>query len=331
MHVGNGHPALRAWWHPVAHADELSDGQVVGVQLLGEFFAVFRSANGLGALVDRCPHRRASLSRGTIVGESLQCAYHGWRFGADGSCQGVPGASSTLDLARLSATPIGIREEAGLVWLAVEEPASSPPILAGSDTSVEVRLPIYRTRANAAAMIENFLDVAHFPFVHAESFGGSKLSAERIASVGDYEIQRNAHSLVATGSHACTDECPPQIGSDCRQIFTYRYQVPFAASVSLEHSATGARSTSLLLLQPESGEYIRVFYSVAFNQIAASAVDIEEVRKFEEQIMHEDMTVQEAIREPELCLRGTNEASTRLDRLTLTFRKVLATALFEER
>jgi phenylpropionate dioxygenase-like ring-hydroxylating dioxygenase large terminal subunit len=42
------------------------------------------------AAADRCPHRRAPLSAGTVDGGVLRCAYHGWSFAGDGRCIDIP-------------------------------------------------------------------------------------------------------------------------------------------------------------------------------------------------------------------------------------------------
>jgi phenylpropionate dioxygenase-like ring-hydroxylating dioxygenase large terminal subunit len=38
----------------------------------------------------RCAHMGADLGRGKVVGESLECAYHRWRYGLDGRCERIP-------------------------------------------------------------------------------------------------------------------------------------------------------------------------------------------------------------------------------------------------
>ena len=49
--------------------------------------AAIRDAGGEAvALADRCPHRFAPLSRGRVVDDTLECPYHGLRFGAHGHC-----------------------------------------------------------------------------------------------------------------------------------------------------------------------------------------------------------------------------------------------------
>src|SRR3546814_9348035 len=54
-----------------------------------------RRSSDLVALDDRCPHRRASLSKGALVGDNVQCGYHGITFDCSGSCVSIPGQDTT--------------------------------------------------------------------------------------------------------------------------------------------------------------------------------------------------------------------------------------------
>jgi len=79
----------------------------------GEAFTAFRDTHGrLAVLVDRCPHRGMRLSRGKVEGGKLTCAYHGWRFDADG-CGSSPG---NLKL-RSRAETVEAFELSGVVWV----------------------------------------------------------------------------------------------------------------------------------------------------------------------------------------------------------------------
>ena len=92
----NEHPSLRKCWHPVAWAHELSEGEILPVELLGERWCVARLGDRVAALRDECPHRRSPLSAGSIVGDTVQCAYHGYRFAADGRCVEIPAIDPSL-------------------------------------------------------------------------------------------------------------------------------------------------------------------------------------------------------------------------------------------
>src|SRR4051794_31815501 len=71
-------------WHPVLPSNQLGT-EPLGIKLAGTELALFRTRQGkLGAVVDCCPHRRMRLSRGKVLGERLQCPYHGWTFDCRG-------------------------------------------------------------------------------------------------------------------------------------------------------------------------------------------------------------------------------------------------------
>src|SRR5262249_24656593 len=86
--LANTDPALRRAWHPVARSNEVTDTPH-SVRPPGEDWVLVRLPE-LAAFVDRCPHRLAPLSAGSVDGGSLRCGYHGWCFGADGGCREIP-------------------------------------------------------------------------------------------------------------------------------------------------------------------------------------------------------------------------------------------------
>lgn len=66
----------------VCAEDDLVEGEI---RLVSGLPAVLcRSGGRFYALGLRCPHAGALLSRGTIVGDCLQCPLHGGRFALDG-------------------------------------------------------------------------------------------------------------------------------------------------------------------------------------------------------------------------------------------------------
>src|SRR5262245_10267797 len=71
-------------WHPLLLSCDLGR-KPVGVRLDGRPIVLYRTPEGVAALDDVCPHRRMRLSCGTVVGDKLQCAYHGWTFDRTGA------------------------------------------------------------------------------------------------------------------------------------------------------------------------------------------------------------------------------------------------------
>ena len=90
--------ALRTAWYPVAQVSDIAD-RPYAVRLLAQDLVVWRGADGaLVVAPDRCPHREAPLSIGTVTNGELACAYHGWTFGSAGTCVAIPSSmSASLD------------------------------------------------------------------------------------------------------------------------------------------------------------------------------------------------------------------------------------------
>ena len=122
--------AVRNAWHLVALSRSVKRGQVRQVTLLDTPIALFRNDAGLGALVDRCPHRNYPLSQGKLRDGALACPYHGWRFGNDGTCVDVPGCQlGPDDGRRLSARGLRVAERHGGIFVALTDAAPAEPTL----------------------------------------------------------------------------------------------------------------------------------------------------------------------------------------------------------
>jgi phenylpropionate dioxygenase-like ring-hydroxylating dioxygenase large terminal subunit len=167
-------PRLRQAWHPVAESTDIGDAPT-SVELLTERLVLWRGPDGsiIGA-PDRCPHRNAPLSAGWTEGGEIVCPYHGWRFGAGGRCVEVPssGSGSPVPPAAHLAC-VRAEERYGLVWLCLDEPAGDIPVISHDDDPSFRRINsgIQVWLAAATRMVDNFLDISHFPFVHTGTFG----------------------------------------------------------------------------------------------------------------------------------------------------------------
>jgi phenylpropionate dioxygenase-like ring-hydroxylating dioxygenase large terminal subunit len=158
----------------VAESAELDDGPL-GVTLLGKGYVVWKSPDGAAvAAPDRCPHREAPLSLGTVHDGCLVCPYHGWTFGAGGRCVEVPSSGPDRAVppkAHLDVVNVALRY--GLVWLCPGEPAGAiPAIPEDSDPAyrrINTGVEVWTT--SATRMTDNFLDISHFPYVHIGTFG----------------------------------------------------------------------------------------------------------------------------------------------------------------
>ncbi|MEI7556684.1 aromatic ring-hydroxylating dioxygenase subunit alpha [Candidatus Chlorohelix sp.] len=176
---------LREQWYAVLESDEVKVGKPSYYKRLGYELVFWRTDAGkIVAMQDLCPHRQAKLSLGKIVDGNIECPFHGFQFNSSGECALVPangknGAKPKAMRVRVFPT----REAYNFIWVWHGEPraAEDYPSLPFyteqglgnfSYSTLRKRWDTHYTR-----VIENQLDVAHLPFVHASTIGrgGRKL------------------------------------------------------------------------------------------------------------------------------------------------------------
>jgi phenylpropionate dioxygenase-like ring-hydroxylating dioxygenase large terminal subunit len=161
---------VRNAWHMVALSRDVKLGQVLGRKVVGTSIVLFRNRDGLGALIDRCPHRNFPLSQGRMVEGSLECPYHGWRFGTDGRCTSVPGCTLQAgEGQKLAAKTVKVQENAGAIFVCLDGANTSPIALPGmiGDPTLDHfwwQQGVWQGRAFDA--IENVLDPFHTNHLH---------------------------------------------------------------------------------------------------------------------------------------------------------------------
>jgi phenylpropionate dioxygenase-like ring-hydroxylating dioxygenase large terminal subunit len=151
-------------WHPVLPANRLRR-RPVAVRLHATDVVLFRTASGaIGALHDCCPHRRMKLSLGKVLGDRLQCPYHGWTF----DCRGAGESPGTPRL-QAAARHFEARERLGVVWL---KSATSEPPFPGfptlkQDGYFHLFTLHHEVEAPLEVTVDNFCEIEHTPTTHA--------------------------------------------------------------------------------------------------------------------------------------------------------------------
>lgn len=175
----SGYPILKRFWYCIAPSAAIS-GKPFPFTLLGEAVVLWRDKEGLvRAVKDRCLHRTAKLSLGTVENGNIVCPYHGWTFSGTGQCVRVP--QDVIE----KPNPFGVpayhcAERYNHVWVALEDPIHDIPLIA------EFSDPGYRQviefrevwSVNPQRIVENSFDPAHIAFVHKNSFGTSDPSID---------------------------------------------------------------------------------------------------------------------------------------------------------
>ena len=326
--LGNLDPALRRAWHPLCRASDATTTPRA-FKLLGQNYVVFRSPEGeVRVFVDRFPHRFAPLSLGACEGESLRCAYHGWVFDKDRVCVEIPalGPDATLPPRAKLEAPAGVIESHTMIFVAPDSPLTPvPTVLAASDPSFQRGdLPVIETRASAGLLADNFLDMAHFPFVHAGTFG-----AGEAREVPNYTVTRSGYTFEAVYEHDFAHREDPGVVEGVRPLIqrrrlTYRYVAPFHLELAIEFLDAGGTNVIGFFIVPVDDENVRVYSSLWRNDLEGSEQRMGEAIKFEMAVVEEDLSLQSRFAVLTLPLNITDEVNTRADKITVELRRVLS-------
>jgi hypothetical protein len=104
-------------WYVVARSTEMKE-KPLGVTLWHQAIVLYRDTEGkIHALEDRCPHRQVKLSHGQVIGDQLECSYHGWRFSETGECVAVPYLAANQKLPSCKIRHYPVQEQDGFIWL----------------------------------------------------------------------------------------------------------------------------------------------------------------------------------------------------------------------
>jgi phenylpropionate dioxygenase-like ring-hydroxylating dioxygenase large terminal subunit len=192
-------------WYAVEFSNLISTSPKL-IKILDREIVSYRTTDGgIQAIDNTCIHRGAALVNGIVNGECIVCPYHGWQFRSDGNCVKIPANLPTANIpkaAKMQTYPV--REKYGWVWLFIGngEPGeipdlpNFPEVTSGKLRSIQGE---FNWNANYERVIENGLDFAHAPFVHAGSFGNPDLPEIAELAIDNYPGGASATvSLAAT-------------------------------------------------------------------------------------------------------------------------------------
>lgn len=318
-------PAILNDWHPVGIAAGLAAGQQLPTQLLDLSLVVWRDSNGaVHAWEDRCPHRGMKLSMGQLEGDRLRCPYHGWSFGIDGHCRHIPALPALQD-AQLKArvTRFAVQECHGLIWVCLGTPANAVPAFPElADARLrKVWCGPYEVLSSAPRIIENFLDMAHFAYVHEGILGDRAMTAIRDYEVSAFDDAEYGRGIRATGCYAW-QPCPNSLATEGGDVeYTYRVVRPLTAILTKEpQSQDSFREAIGLHLQPLTETTTRAWIILAMTNFEQSD---EALRQFQDTIFLQDKPIVENQQPLRLPLVAGAEVSVSCDRMSLAYRRYL--------
>ncbi len=164
-------------WYIAAWSAEIGR-QLTTRTLLGENVVLWRRQDGTpAALIDRCPHKLAPLSVGELVGDDVQCGYHGMTFNGAGRCVRIPGQSAIPPSACARSFPLV--ERYGAVWIWMGDPALADPAAIvrveryGEPGWALVDGQYLHFKTNYLNITDNLVDPSHTTFVHKNTIGNA--------------------------------------------------------------------------------------------------------------------------------------------------------------
>lgn len=218
-------------WYFAALSSDLETGKLQRYEMLGEPVLLGRDLAGqVYGLRDVCPHRAAPLSAGRLTREpdgtqSVECPYHGWRFGTQtGVCQAIPSLvdGQDVDPSRIKVRAFPTAESQGMVFLwfssdprGAGQPDHPPPTFPGVVGGGPKLVDRMDFDSHIDHAVVGLMDPAHGPYVHQQWWWRSKHSqhekakrfgpAEAGFSMLRHEPSKNSRAYAILGGEPLTE------------------------------------------------------------------------------------------------------------------------------
>jgi phenylpropionate dioxygenase-like ring-hydroxylating dioxygenase large terminal subunit len=307
-------PVLLNDWHVVARSHEVTELAPVGVRLLGLDVVLWRVGGGVRAWQDLCVHRGTRLSLGTVADGLLTCPYHGWTYDHTGRCVLIPAHPEQSPPARAQTKVFRSVERYGWVWVALGSPDHDIPMFPEWEDSSyrKIHCGPYRFNAAAPRVVENFLDVAHFPFVH-EGYLGDRAHTE----ISDYTVTTDDEGVTADG---ITVWQPNPDGTGIGKPVTYTYRVFRPLTAYFTKRAEQVFSIYFNVTPVDLDRSIG-WMCEALNY--AEDLTDDELARFQDEVTAQDIPIVESQRPELLPLDLQAELHLRSDKTSIAYRRWL--------
>ncbi len=307
-------PVLINEWHVVARTEQIVSSAPFATRLLDEDIVLWRVGDQILAWQDLCIHRGTRLSLGRVEGETLICPYHGWVYNADGKCVRIPAHPEQIPPDRARVKPYRAVERYGWVWVSLGDPAHEIPVFTEWDQPSfrKIFCGPYHFKASAPRVIENFLDVAHFPFVHEGYLGDPQHTA-----ISDYEAVIDKNGVTADNIRLWQPD-PDGTGVGKHVAYTYRVMRPLMAYFVKKTE----QAFSIYFAVTPVSEFESVGY-MWMNMNYGYDLSEEHLREFQNTVAGQDIPIVESQRPERLPLDLQSELHLRSDRTAIAYRRWL--------
>jgi phenylpropionate dioxygenase-like ring-hydroxylating dioxygenase large terminal subunit len=297
--------------------DGFVDGTVKSARLLGIDIVLWMSQGVIRAMRDLCVHRGAKLSLGKVVNDCLMCPYHGWHYNDEGRCVHIPAHPEQMPPTKARTEVYHVQVRYDMVWVCLGEPTNDVPPFPEWDMvgyGHAVCGPFLHIPAYGPRIIENFLDAAHFPFVHEGVLGDPNQPV-----LGEYEARITPHGVE---SDPIAVYQPDPYGGVAGQVtYTYHAYRPLTAHFTKHMPA--ATNGMVLTVTPHDDRDCTAWFLVATTAVTDNAYLEEHYTPRIATIFEEDLAVIASQRPELLPLDLQAELHLRSDRVAIAYRRWL--------
>jgi phenylpropionate dioxygenase-like ring-hydroxylating dioxygenase large terminal subunit len=314
-----GDPVLRDSWMPVTNSRDVTAESPLGLTLLDTPIVLWRGSDGhLHAARDHCPHRGAALSLGQVRDDTLMCGYHGWVYDGTGRCIRQPASPGLTPPPNARLELFDTCERYGVVFAALGRAPSGPPEYFAEWDEPGVRhyhdVPV-EVHACGPRIIENFLDMAHFPFVHPGVLGD-----ESHSEVREYTVTAKADGIEVTNCLFWQPAATPGSAGGADVEYRYRVPHPYVATLSKVPRDGAAGFSLMIMASPLDEEHCRAWMIGAFTD---PNVSVDDFTDFNHRILLQDIPILESQRPRRLPLDPSVELAQKADRASYAYRRWL--------
>jgi phenylpropionate dioxygenase-like ring-hydroxylating dioxygenase large terminal subunit len=218
-----------------------------------------------------------------------------------------------------------VQERMGLVWVCLDamhaEQAIWPAFAAEWNASMrKINAGPYDVATSAPRIVENFLDMSHFSFVHDGWLGQAGHS-----EIPDIELTQSDTGFKITNAQVWQPNTSALSKEGGMVAYTYEVNHPYSAVLTKVPDAQsgvppGYEESIVLLIQPLTADACRVWFRMA---VADFDADVEDVLAFQDKIFSQDKPVLESQTPRLLPLGAGMESNVASDKSSVAYRRFL--------
>lgn len=174
---------LKNCWYVAAWSKDIGR-DLKAETFLGENVVLYRQQDGAPvALEDACPHRKLPLSKGNLIGDLVECGYHGLTFDCSGKCIDSP-TQRGMTPRRAVVRSYPVVDRYRLLWIWMGDPALANPDqifpVENFDNTTWGMTDggVMDIDCHYLWVCDNLLDPSHVAWVHVSSFAGAGTDEE---------------------------------------------------------------------------------------------------------------------------------------------------------